>query len=146
MGYTCLYTDNDLQGTDGSGSLGGPDVRRRIPIKLISKQPIRIKPPPRSQRPTSRLPSKPSAGDEGTVLCVWFLFVVYSVEEGLYLECVLSLSSENFGFKQGEERFDCGTKAGDVFASQRRFPQQMFWDYKVFSLQNPAPSSLLIWS
>ncbi|XP_046878951.1 E3 ubiquitin-protein ligase Hakai [Hypomesus transpacificus] len=94
--------DNDLQGTDGSGSLGGPDVRRRIPIKLISKQPIRIKPAPRSQRPMSRLPSKQSAGDE-----------------------------ENFGFKQGEERFDCGTKAGDVFAGQRRFPQQMFWDYKL---------------
>lgn len=38
--------------------------------------------------------------------------------------------TDNFGFKQ-EGRFDCGAKAGDVFASQRRFPQLMFWDYKV---------------
>lgn len=42
------------------------------------------------------------------------------------LECV----PDNFGFKQ-EERFDCGAKAGDVFANQRRFPQPLFWDYKV---------------
>lgn len=39
--------------------------------------------------------------------------------------------TDNFGFKQ-EERFDCGAKAGDVFAGQRRFPQQMYWDYKVW--------------
>ncbi|XP_014008774.1 E3 ubiquitin-protein ligase Hakai isoform X1 [Salmo salar] len=95
------FGDNDLQGTDGSGSLGGPDVRRRIPIKLISKPTIRSKPAPRTQRPMGRQPSKPQAGDE-----------------------------ESFSFKQ-EERFDCGTKAGDVFASQRRFPQQMFWDFKL---------------
>lgn len=38
--------------------------------------------------------------------------------------------TDNFGFKK-EERFDCGAKAGDVFAGQRRFPQQMYWDYKV---------------
>ncbi|KAM9402435.1 E3 ubiquitin-protein ligase Hakai isoform 1-T1 [Salvelinus alpinus] len=94
-------SDNDLQGTDGSGSLGGPDVRRRIPIKLISKPTIRSKPATRTQRPMGRQPSKPQAGDE-----------------------------ESFSFKQ-EERFDCGTKAGDVFASQRRFPQQMFWDFKL---------------
>ncbi|XP_030621667.1 E3 ubiquitin-protein ligase Hakai isoform X3 [Chanos chanos] len=50
--------DNDLQGTDGSGSLGGPDVRKRIPIKLLSKQTIQSKPVARPQRPTSRLPSK----------------------------------------------------------------------------------------
>ncbi|KAG8005756.1 E3 ubiquitin-protein ligase Hakai, partial [Nibea albiflora] len=92
--------DNDLQGSDGSGSLGGPDVRRRIPIKLISKQPLRSKPQPRIQRPGNR-PSKSEAGDDDT-----------------------------FGFKQ-EERFDCGAKAGDVFATQRRFPQQLFWDYKL---------------
>lgn len=42
----------------------------------------------------------------------------------------ISVFLESFSFKQ-EERFDCGTKAGDVFASQRRFPQQMFWDFKV---------------
>uniref|UniRef100_A0A8D0D052 Cbl proto-oncogene-like 1, E3 ubiquitin protein ligase n=1 Tax=Sander lucioperca TaxID=283035 RepID=A0A8D0D052_SANLU len=91
--------DNDLQGSDGSGILGGPDVRRRIPIKLISKQPIRSKPQPRTQRPSSR-PCKSEAGEDDT-----------------------------FGFKQ-EERFDCGAKAGDVFATQRRFPQALFWDYK----------------
>ncbi|KAJ8373593.1 hypothetical protein SKAU_G00041730 [Synaphobranchus kaupii] len=71
--------DHDLQGTDGSGSLGGPDVRRRIPIKLISKQPIRSKP-------------------------------------------------GGFSCKQ-EERLEC--KSGDAYASHRRFPQQMFWDYKM---------------
>lgn len=38
--------------------------------------------------------------------------------------------TDKFGFKQ-EERFDCGAKSGDVFASQRRFPQPLFWDYKV---------------
>ncbi|KAF1372611.1 hypothetical protein PFLUV_G00267620 [Perca fluviatilis] len=92
--------DNDLQGSDGSGILGGPDVRRRIPIKLISKQPIRSKPQPRTQRPSSR-PCKSEAGEDDT-----------------------------FGFKQ-EERFDCGAKAGDVFATQRRFPQALFWDYKL---------------
>ncbi|AWP00968.1 putative E3 ubiquitin-protein ligase Hakai-like [Scophthalmus maximus] len=92
--------DNDLQGSDGSGNLGGPDVRRRIPIKLISKQPLRSKPPPRAQRPSSR-PTKSEAGED-----------------------------DNFGFKQ-EDRFDCGAKSGDVFANQRRFPQQMFWDYKL---------------
>lgn len=42
----------------------------------------------------------------------------------------MSFVTENFGFKQ-EERFDCGAKSGDVFAGQRRFPQQMYWDYKV---------------
>ncbi|XP_034721251.1 E3 ubiquitin-protein ligase Hakai-like [Etheostoma cragini] len=92
--------DNDLQGSDGSGILGGPDVRRRIPIKLISKQPIRSKPPPRTQRPGGR-PCKSEAGVDDT-----------------------------FGFKQ-EERFDCGAKSGDVFATQRRFPQALFWDYKL---------------
>lgn len=49
--------DNDLQGTVGSGAFGGPDVRRRIPIKLLSKQTIRSKPPARAQQPTARLPS-----------------------------------------------------------------------------------------
>ncbi|KAG5845976.1 hypothetical protein ANANG_G00144860 [Anguilla anguilla] len=92
-------SDNDLQGTDGSGSLGGPDVRRRIPIKLISKPVIRSKPVVRPQRAMNRLPSKSQTGDE-----------------------------ENFGYKQ-EERFEC--KSGDAFGSQRRFPQQMFWDYKL---------------
>ncbi|KAJ8386681.1 hypothetical protein AAFF_G00167970 [Aldrovandia affinis] len=92
-------SDNDLQGTDGSGSLCGPDVRRRIPIKLISKQAIRSKPVVRPQRAMNRLPSKSQTGDE-----------------------------EGFGYKP-EERFEC--KSGDAFGSQRRFPQQMFWDYKL---------------
>lgn len=35
---------------------------------------------------------------------------------------------DGFGYKQ-EDRFEC--KSGDAFGSQRRFPQQMFWDYKV---------------
>ncbi|KAF5892514.1 E3 ubiquitin-protein ligase Hakai-like isoform X2 [Clarias magur] len=56
--------DNDLQGTDGSGALGGPDVRRRIPIKLLSKQTLRSKPPARPQRPTTRLPSSGQTDDE----------------------------------------------------------------------------------
>uniref|UniRef100_A0A8C2GAS6 Uncharacterized protein n=1 Tax=Cyprinus carpio TaxID=7962 RepID=A0A8C2GAS6_CYPCA len=50
--------NNDLQGTDGSGSLGGLDVRRQIPIKLLSKQTERGKLPTRPQRPDTRLPSK----------------------------------------------------------------------------------------
>lgn len=62
-----LPTDNDLQGSDGSGSLGGPDVRRRIPIKLISKQPLRSKPPPRTQRPGSR-PPKLEASEDGKLI------------------------------------------------------------------------------
>ncbi|KAM8883668.1 E3 ubiquitin-protein ligase Hakai [Synchiropus picturatus] len=84
-------SDNDLQGSDCSGTLGGPDVRRRIPIKLLSKQPLRSKPPPRVQRPTGR-PVKNDSVDDNT-----------------------------FGFKQ-EDRFDLG---------QRRFPQPMFWDFKL---------------
>lgn len=55
--------DNDLQGTDGSGALGGPDVRRRIPIKLLSKQTVRSKPPARPQQPTARLPSNGQGGE-----------------------------------------------------------------------------------
>ncbi|TRY97502.1 hypothetical protein DNTS_013756 [Danionella cerebrum] len=90
--------NNDMQGTDGP--LGGPDVRRRIPIKLLSKQ-GRNKPPLRPTRQGGRLPSKSHSGEEG-----------------------------GFGFKQ-EDRFDCGVKAGDAFASQRRFPQPLFWDYKL---------------
>uniref|UniRef100_A0A8B9H0M0 E3 ubiquitin-protein ligase Hakai n=1 Tax=Astyanax mexicanus TaxID=7994 RepID=A0A8B9H0M0_ASTMX len=70
--------DNDLQGTDGSGILGGPDVRRRIPIKLLSKQNIRSKPTARPQRPITRGPSN-GQNDEGT---------------------------ESFSCKQ-EERFEC---------------------------------------
>lgn len=62
----CFFnTDNDLQGTDGSGSLGGPDVRRQIPIKLLSKQAVRSKPPVRPQRSTGRLLPKGPSGDEG---------------------------------------------------------------------------------
>ncbi|MGH0128622.1 UNVERIFIED_CONTAM: hypothetical protein FKN15_058451 [Acipenser sinensis] len=56
--------DNDLQGTDGSGSLGGPDVRRRIPLKLINKQVIRNKATARTPRIMNRIPSKPQNVDE----------------------------------------------------------------------------------
>ncbi|KAK7896865.1 hypothetical protein WMY93_022190 [Mugilogobius chulae] len=90
--------DNDLQGSDGSGSLGGPDVRRRIPIKLISKPPLRSKPPPRATRPGGRV-CKSETGED-----------------------------DNFGFKQ-DERFDCPVK--DVYGNQRRFPQPLFWDFKI---------------
>lgn len=41
--------------------------------------------------------------------------------------------TESFAYKQ-EERFDCGVKAGDAYASQRRYPQPLFWDYKVQDL------------
>ncbi|XP_026516675.1 E3 ubiquitin-protein ligase Hakai, partial [Terrapene carolina triunguis] len=58
------HNDNDLQGTNSSGSLGGLDVRRRIPIKLISKQPNKTKPAPRAPRIMNRMPSKAQAGDE----------------------------------------------------------------------------------
>ncbi|CAM4734654.1 unnamed protein product [Leuciscus chuanchicus] len=88
--------NDDLQGTDGSGSLGGLDVRRQIPIKLLSKQTVRGKPPARPQRPTTRLPSKSE--------------------------------EEPFSYKQ-EERFEC--KSGDAYGNQRRFPQPIFWDYKL---------------
>ncbi|XP_047658608.1 E3 ubiquitin-protein ligase Hakai isoform X1 [Tachysurus fulvidraco] len=60
--------DNDLQGTDGSGALGGLDVRRRIPIKLLSKQTIRSKPPGRAQQPTARVPSN-ALSDQETFIC-----------------------------------------------------------------------------
>uniref|UniRef100_A0A8C1V610 E3 ubiquitin-protein ligase Hakai n=1 Tax=Cyprinus carpio TaxID=7962 RepID=A0A8C1V610_CYPCA len=88
--------DNDLQGTDGSGSLGGLDVRRQIPIKLLSKQTERGKLPTRPQRPDTRLPSKNE--------------------------------EEPFSYNQ-EERFEC--KSGDAYGNQRRFPQPIFWDYKL---------------
>uniref|UniRef100_A0A8C6TL04 Cbl proto-oncogene-like 1, E3 ubiquitin protein ligase n=1 Tax=Neogobius melanostomus TaxID=47308 RepID=A0A8C6TL04_9GOBI len=94
----CDHQNNDLQGSDGSGSLGGPDVRRRIPIKLISKQPLRSKPPLRVPRPGGRVSKSEPVDDD------------------------------NFGFKQ-EERFDCGVK--DVYGNQRRFPQVLFWDFKL---------------
>ncbi|XP_072715840.1 E3 ubiquitin-protein ligase Hakai isoform X1 [Ciconia boyciana] len=58
------HNDNDLQGTNSSGSLGGLDVRRRIPIKLISKQANKTKPAPRTPRNMNRMPSKTQAGDE----------------------------------------------------------------------------------
>ncbi|XP_059402364.1 E3 ubiquitin-protein ligase Hakai-like isoform X1 [Carassius carassius] len=88
--------DNDLQGTDGSGFLGGLDVRRQIPIKLLSKQTERGKLPARPQRPNTRLPSKSE--------------------------------EEPFSYNQ-EERFEC--KSGDAYGNQRRFPQPIFWDYKL---------------
>ncbi|XP_042191093.1 E3 ubiquitin-protein ligase Hakai isoform X3 [Callorhinchus milii] len=62
----CISKDKDLQGTDGSGSLGGIDVRRRIPIKLISKQSNRNRVPSRTQRNMNRNSSKSlSTNEEG---------------------------------------------------------------------------------
>lgn len=62
-----IHIDNELQGTNSSGSLGGLDVRRRIPIKLISKQANKVKPAPRTQRTVSRMPAKAAQGDEGNL-------------------------------------------------------------------------------
>uniref|UniRef100_A0A9L0SYD0 Cbl proto-onco like 1 n=1 Tax=Equus caballus TaxID=9796 RepID=A0A9L0SYD0_HORSE len=59
------HTDNELQGTNSSGSLGGLDVRRRIPIKLISKQGGKAKAAPRTPRTINRMPAKAPPGDEG---------------------------------------------------------------------------------
>ncbi|MEQ2293361.1 hypothetical protein AMECASPLE_032534 [Ameca splendens] len=56
--------ENDLLGGDGSGSLSDLDVRRQIPIKLLSKPPLRSKPPPRTQRPGGR-PCKSNSGEDG---------------------------------------------------------------------------------
>ncbi|XP_077450568.1 E3 ubiquitin-protein ligase Hakai [Stigmatopora argus] len=94
-------SDNDLQGSDGSGSLGGPEVRKRIPIKLISKPPLRTKPLPRVQRPGNRPLLKSETAEK----------------------------DDNFGFKK--DKFDFGGKSGDMFAAQRRYPQPLFWDYKL---------------
>ncbi|PIO34966.1 hypothetical protein AB205_0144260 [Aquarana catesbeiana] len=46
------------------GSLSGLDVRRRIPIKLISKHPNKSKPSPRPPRNMSRIPAKSQQGEE----------------------------------------------------------------------------------
>ncbi|XP_077120909.1 E3 ubiquitin-protein ligase Hakai isoform X6 [Ranitomeya variabilis] len=56
------HSDNDLQGTNSMGSLSGLDVRRRIPIKLISKQPNKNKILARPMRNMNRIPSKPQQG------------------------------------------------------------------------------------
>ncbi|XP_072097177.1 E3 ubiquitin-protein ligase Hakai-like [Mobula birostris] len=56
--------DKDLQATDSSGCLGGVDVRRRIPIKLISKQSNRNRISTRSQRNMNRNSSKSVPTDE----------------------------------------------------------------------------------
>ncbi|XP_069485253.1 E3 ubiquitin-protein ligase Hakai isoform X5 [Ambystoma mexicanum] len=99
------HNDNDLQGTNSTGSLGGLDVRRRIPIKLISKQTTnpnantnKNKIQIRSPRSMPRVPIKAQSGDEE-------------------------------GFDYEEERYDC--KSGDMFVNQRRFPGHLFWDYKI---------------
>ena len=113
-----------MQGTDGPGILGGPDVRRRIPIKLISKQAVRSKPVTRSQRPASRLPSKIQPGEDGKQTLLVLKGTMIKLKNSEQLPCFL----DEFAFKL-EERFEC--KSGDAFGSQRRFPQPMFWDYKV---------------
>ncbi|XP_068132387.1 E3 ubiquitin-protein ligase Hakai isoform X1 [Hyperolius riggenbachi] len=58
------HSDNDLQGTNSMGSLSGLDVRRRIPIKLISKHPNKSKPSPRPPRNMNRIPAKTQQGEE----------------------------------------------------------------------------------
>ncbi|XP_059241885.1 uncharacterized protein LOC132007645 [Mustela nigripes] len=71
---TCWgLADNELQGTNSSGSLGGLDVRRRIPIKLISKQGNKTKTAPRAPRTINRMPAKAPPGDEvqGQQTGVW---------------------------------------------------------------------------
>ncbi|MFT7806245.1 E3 ubiquitin-protein ligase Hakai-like isoform X2 [Arapaima gigas] len=55
---------NDLQDTDATVNLGGPDTRRRIPIKLLSKQAIRSKPVIRPQCALTRVGSTLQLGDE----------------------------------------------------------------------------------
>lgn len=129
--FLFLHADNDMQGTDGP--LGGPDVRRRIPIKLLPKQ-ARNKPAPRPQRPAGRL--LPKAHSEEGIVCLYIFndslfYILSSILPDIMMHFKWSLFLlGGFNFKQ-EDRFDCGVKAGDAFASQRRFPQQLYWDYKV---------------
>lgn len=59
------------------------------------------------------------------VVSYYFALVAYFFNNNCQT-CV----TDNFGFKQ-EERFACGAKAVDVYPGQRRFPQPLFWDYKV---------------
>lgn len=74
------------------------------------------------------------------VLCLYIFndtlfYMLLSILSDIMMHYKRSLFSklfllEGFNFKQ-EDRFDCGVKAGDAFASQRRFPQQLYWDFKV---------------
>lgn len=66
----------------------------------------------------------------GCLITSYLGFRVVSVFLHCGINTCLLCVTDKFGFKQ-EERFDCGAKSGDVFASQRRFPQPLFWDYKV---------------
>ena len=52
-------------------------------------------------------------------MCLVSVCGLFSIRMTLFRMCSFPYS-ENFGFKQGEERFDCGTKAGDVFAGDRK--------------------------
>lgn len=134
-----------MQGTDGP--LGGPDVRRRIPIKLLPKQ-ARNKPTPRPQRPTGRLPSKAHSAEEGIVsvfISNEFIYCIFRYRGALQKALVFwsGFLLEGFNFKK-EDRFDCGVKAGDAFVSQRRFPQQLYWDYKVKAALYNLPTSQML--
>lgn len=111
------FADSDMQGTEGA--LGGPDVRRRIPIKLLPKQ-------ARSKGCDISLIDTPRTSRRNS--CFYFLHsAMLSV---IVMATLCFLLTESFAYKQ-EERFDCGVKAGDAYASQRRYPQPLFWDYKV---------------
>lgn len=92
--YLCmlLSTDNDLQGSDCSGSLGGLDVRRRIPIKLISKPPLRTKPPLRLPRPIGNRPCKSEPGEDGRQCADFsFLFLILNAAT-----CFVAFCGETF--------------------------------------------------
>lgn len=70
-----------------------------------------------------------------TLLCLFLaLFNINLLYRDFFEPCIqntcLSYFTDKFNFKQ-EDRFECATKAGDVFATQRRYPQPLFWDYKV---------------
>lgn len=107
-----------MQGTEGA--LGGPDVRRRIPIKLLPKQ-ARSKCFHISLIDTRRPWSFNLLPNAVHTVCI----VVWN--SNIY---IIFLVTESFAYKQ-EERFDCGVKSGDAYANQRRYPQPFFWDYKV---------------
>ncbi len=94
-------------------------------------------------RPGINLPLDPKEQQDGyrpkpilqkKVLCLFGIFLKHMIryrdalQMGLVFWSVFLL--EGFNFKK-EDRFDCGVKAGDAFVSQRRFPQQLYWDYKV---------------
>lgn len=68
---------------------------------------------------------------------LWLFLVLFEINllyQDVFQPCIsnthLSHFTDKFNFKQ-DDRFECATKAGDIFATQRRYPQPLFWDYKV---------------